>query len=194
MSTPLAALAWEFWGRHRLGLAGVATLVTSFAAYGAIVPMTDLFASVSTIWFAMGLAYVVGVFAYGFEGRLETAESGFPSRRFVLPVRTWVLVGWLVVQGMAVAVGLWCVQSPRLFQTPDARLLSRAAAIARQFASALVQSGVVATWTSRIWDTSAVLATDSALGSMLHALAGYDAQPPGLQVLFYVGAQPLSSA
>ena len=53
---------------------------------------------------------------------------------------------------------------------------------------------MVATWTSPIWDTSAVLATDSALGSMLHALAGYDAQPSGLQVLFYVGALLLISA
>jgi hypothetical protein len=50
---------------------------------------------------------VVGVFAYGFEGRLETAESGFPARLFVLPVRTWTLVAGPMAQGITVAVLLW---------------------------------------------------------------------------------------
>lgn len=33
-----------------------------------------------------------------------------------------------------------------------------------------------------------MLASDSALGSVLHAIAGYDAQPTALQLTFYVGA------
>ena len=31
MHSPAAALAWEFWGRHRLGLSGVVALVAAFA-------------------------------------------------------------------------------------------------------------------------------------------------------------------
>lgn len=107
MHSPAAALAWEFWGRHRWGLAGAAAVVAGFAAYCAAVPVSGQFASVSSIWFMMALCYVIGVFAYGFEARLETAESGFPGRLFVLPVRTWVLVGWPMVQGIAVAVLMW---------------------------------------------------------------------------------------
>src|SRR5262245_18826605 len=109
MNSPALALAWEFWRRHRLGLAGVAVVVGGFAAYGAAVPMSAAFAAASSIWFVMALCYVVGVFAYGFEARLEAAESGFPARLFVLPVRTWVLVGWPMLQGMAVAVAMWLV-------------------------------------------------------------------------------------
>lgn len=107
MTAAPTALAWEFWARHRIGLAAMAMLVASFAIYGAVVPMTELFASISSIWFVMGLFYVVGVFAYGFEGRLESAESGFPARMYVLPVRTWLLVAWPMIQGMATAVLLW---------------------------------------------------------------------------------------
>jgi hypothetical protein len=107
MRSPAVALAWEFWGRHRWGLAGVVALVTGFAAYCAAVPVSRQSASGSSIWFLIALCYVIGVFAYGFEARLETADSGFPARLFVLPVRTSVLVGWPMLQGIAAAVLLW---------------------------------------------------------------------------------------
>src|SRR5205809_5715101 len=107
MHSPALALAWEFWRRHRWGLAGVTSLVALFALASAIVPLSKNLASAHSLWFVMGLCYAIGVFAYGFEGRLETAESGFPVRLFVLPVHTWVLVSGPMLQGMAVAVLLW---------------------------------------------------------------------------------------
>ncbi len=108
MHTPAAALAWEFWGRHRLGAgrsgrAGRGVSLSSAPRRRSLLPKRFI----HSIWFVMGLCYVIGVFAYGFDGRLETAESGFPSRLFVLPVRTRLLVGWPMVQGMATAVLLW---------------------------------------------------------------------------------------
>ena len=69
----------------------MAGLVAAFAVGCAVSPPERTTVLVHTIWFGLGLCYVIGVFAYGFEGRLETAESGFPARLFVLPVRTWVL-------------------------------------------------------------------------------------------------------
>jgi hypothetical protein len=107
MHSPAAALAWEFWGRHRLGLCAVVALVAGSAVYAAAVPLTPTFGFVHTIWFVIALCYVIGVFAYGFDGKLESAESGFPARHFVLPVRTSVLVGWPMLQGMVAAVVLW---------------------------------------------------------------------------------------
>ncbi len=107
MYAPAAALAWEFWWRHRWGFAGAAAVVGGFAAYTAADPPTAQMAMVSTIWFVMALCYVVGVFAYGSEARLETAESGFPARLFVLPVPTWLLVGWPMVLGTTTAVLMW---------------------------------------------------------------------------------------
>jgi hypothetical protein len=107
MRSPAVALAWEFWWRHRWGFAGVAALVAGFAAYCSAAFASAQFASVSSIWFVMGLCYAVGVFSYGFEAKLEAAESGFPTRFFVLPVRTRVLVGLPMVLGVVTTVLLW---------------------------------------------------------------------------------------
>jgi hypothetical protein len=107
MHSPVTALAWEFWGRHRLGLSGVVALVAAFAVTSAVAPMSAQSAPLHSIWFVMGLCYVIGVFAYGFDGKLETAESGFPARLFLLPVRTWALVAWPMLQGVGAAVLLW---------------------------------------------------------------------------------------
>jgi high-affinity iron transporter len=51
-----------------------------------------------------------------------------------------------------------------------------------------MQAGVVQALAEPLWDSSRWLAPDSALGMLLHALAGYEARPTGLQLLFYVAA------
>src|SRR5262245_51500158 len=107
MHSPAAALAWEFWGRHRIGLSLVTLLVAGFAVAGAVSPLSQNSAAAHSVWLVLGLCYVIGVFAYGFEGRLETAESGFPARLFLLPVRTWLLVGWPMLLGAVTAVAFW---------------------------------------------------------------------------------------
>jgi high-affinity iron transporter len=38
---------------------------------------------------------------------------------------------------------------------------------------------------NRIWDSSAILSNGSLVGKTLHTLVGYDAQPAGMQLLFY---------
>ena len=37
-----------------------------------------------------------------------------------------------------------------------------------------------------LWDSSELLSQSSALGTLLHGLVGYDAQPAGMQIVFYV--------
>jgi hypothetical protein len=39
-----------------------------------------------------------------------------------------------------------------------------------------------------LWDTSDVLPQTTAVGTLLHALIGYNAQPAGMQTVFYVVA------
>jgi len=107
MHAPAIALASEFWHRHRLGLSGVVALVIAFVIICALNPLSPAVALANSMWFAIGLCYVIGVFAYGFDGKLESAESGFPARLFLLPVRTAALVGWPMLQGALVAVLLW---------------------------------------------------------------------------------------
>ena len=45
---------------------------------------------------------------------------------------------------------------------------------------------LVERWSTPLWDSSAWIAPDSALGTTMHALFGYDAHPSALQLAFYV--------
>ncbi len=135
MQTPAAALVWEFWWRHRWGLGAVGLFVAGTAAAVAASPFQPNTAMVMSDFFAMGLLYTIGVFAYGFEARLEVPDSGFPARLFLLPVRTSALVGWPMLQGVAVAVGLWLawdtfVLHPCGVETPAWWIAAIAAAVA----------------------------------------------------------------
>src|SRR5688500_5588138 len=135
MHSPAAALAWEVWRRHRWGLAGVGAVVLGFALASAVAPLEEQVVTVNSMFFVMGLCYVIGVFAYGFDGRLEAAESGFPARLFVLPVRSGVLVGGPMAQGVAAAVLLWAawdrlVLRPSGVETPGWWALMLAAIVA----------------------------------------------------------------
>jgi high-affinity iron transporter len=49
----------------------------------------------------------------------------------------------------------------------------------------LVQGDVVRPLASPLWDSSSFLPMDSVPGNLLHLLAGYEARPSGMQVLFY---------
>jgi high-affinity iron transporter len=50
----------------------------------------------------------------------------------------------------------------------------------------LIQADWLPSLASPLWDTSWLLKTDSALGATLRVLVGYEAQPTGTQVLFYL--------
>jgi high-affinity iron transporter len=94
------------------------------------------------------------------------------------------LAGGIAV-GALIYLGLSRVPAKRVFAVTNALILLLAASIASQLARALTQAGLVQSWTTPLWDSSGWIAQDSPLGAVLHALAGYDAQPSGLQLLFY---------
>jgi high-affinity iron transporter len=88
--------------------------------------------------------------------------------------------------GVLIYSGLSRIPTRRLFTATNVLIGLLAASIASQLARALAQAGIVEHWTTPLWDSSALLAPDSALGAFLHALIGYDAQPSGVQFAFYV--------
>lgn len=92
-----------------------------------------------------------------------------------------------VAVGSAIYFGLSRVRADHLFKVTNTLIMLLAGAIASQLARALAQAGLVQAWSATVWDSSQVLPTDSPLGVLLHALAGYDAQPSGLQLAFYAG-------
>jgi len=76
----------------------------------------------------------------------------------------------------------------RLFVVTGWLILLLAAGMAGQFARVLIQADVLPALASPLWDTSSLMPDDSALGTLLHALLGYQAQPSATQVLFYFAA------
>ena len=91
-----------------------------------------------------------------------------------------------VLLGLLIYFGLSRVKPQHLFAVTNVLIVVLAAAIASQLARALAQSGLIELWSAPVWDSSRLLATESPLGILLHALAGYDATPSGLQLAFYV--------
>jgi high-affinity iron transporter len=97
------------------------------------------------------------------------------------------LVGGVAL-GALLYFGLSRIPVARVMTVTQALILLVTASVASQLARALMQAGLVQSLAEPLWDSSAWLAPDSALGALLHALAGYEARPTGLQLLFYVGA------
>lgn len=87
--------------------------------------------------------------------------------------------------GLLMYAGLSRIPARRVFDVTNVLIALLAGSIASQLAKALAQAGLVERWTAPLWDSSAALAPDSALGTFLHALVGYDAHPSGAQLAAY---------
>jgi high-affinity iron transporter len=102
-----------------------------------------------------------------------------------------VLLGGLIglLAGSALGVvtyfGLLRIPLRRFFSVTGALLLLLAAGLAGQMAKFLIQADRIPSLATPLWDTSGFLPADSGVGSALHVLIGYEAQPAGMQVIFY---------
>ncbi len=134
-------------------------------------------------------AVVLAVLREGAETVLFVAglATGSPENSHSMLVGASLGIVGGVVLGFMIYFGLSRVKPQNLFAVTNVLILLLTAAIASQLARALAQSGLVNLWASALWDTSAVLQTDSPLGILLRALVGYDARPSGLQLAFYLG-------
>jgi hypothetical protein len=119
MRSPIVALTWQHWWRHRLGLAVVLLALVGAAVLFQALPrdrLSPMHGYVCSLWFVVALVYVAAVFTFGFECNLEGRESGFPARLFTLPVRTGVLVGWPMLQGVTAVTLLWVAWAALVLQ------------------------------------------------------------------------------
>ena len=113
--------------------------------------------------------------ATGGEGGLRTTITGGLGG----------LVAGLLVGGLLYA-GLLRIPLRWFFSLTGALVLLMAASMASQLARFLIQADLLPSLGSPLWDTSDVLSQTTAVGTLLHGLVGYDAQPAGLQVMFYL--------
>jgi len=119
------------------------------------------------------------LFLYGLatssEDGLRTTISGGLSG-----LAAGLLVGGLLYAGLLRVPLRW------FFSITGALVLLLAASMASQAAHFLIQADVLPSLGAPLWDTSNVLSQSTAVGTLLHGLIGYDAQPAGMQVMFYV--------
>jgi len=90
------------------------------------------------------------------------------------------LVGGLLYAGLLRIPLRW------FFSMTGILVLLLAASMASQAARFLIQADLLPSLGAPLWDTSDVLSQTTALGTLLHGLIGYDAQPAGMQIVFYV--------
>jgi high-affinity iron transporter len=119
------------------------------------------------------------LFLYGLatssEDGLRTTIGGGLSG-----LATGLLVGGLLYAGLLRVPLRW------FFSITGILVMLLAASMASQSARFLIQADLLPSLGAPLWDTSDVLSQTTALGTLLHGLIGYDAQPAGMQIVFYV--------
>lgn len=111
------------------------------------------------------------------------AASGGTSNMLLggmLGVAGGVAVGWLLFAGLLRVPLKW------FFTATSALVLLLAAGMAAQAARFLIQADMLPSLASPVWDTSALVSNQSAGGKLLQGLMGYDAQPSGMQLAFFL--------
>ncbi len=95
-------------------------------------------------------------------------------------------IGGGAAVGVTLYLGLLRIPLRLFFTVTSLLVLLLAAGMAAQAARFLVQADLIPPLASPLWDVSSVLPNQSALGTVLHGLIGYDASPSGIQVVFYI--------
>jgi high-affinity iron transporter len=87
--------------------------------------------------------------------------------------------------GFALYAGLLRIPVRHFFGATNAMLMLLAAGLASTAARYLIQANLLPAWGQQLWDSSWLLGNGSLLGQTAHILVGYDAQPSGMQLVFY---------
>jgi len=104
---------------------------------------------------------------------------------------TRVLTGGALGLGLGAAAGIALysgfakIPARWFFTATSGLILVLAAAMASQMAKFLSQADLLPTLAMPVWDSSWLLPNGSPVAAFLRILMGYDAQPLGIQVLFY---------
>lgn len=118
--SPALALGWYIWTRHRRGLSLLGVYWLATMIFGLFMPpgvfesapdgsgppllwMFLVFLSCSSV----PVAYILLIFSFSWQVRLEARESSFPPGLWHLPLPTRALVGWPMLEGSVALVFLW---------------------------------------------------------------------------------------
>jgi high-affinity iron transporter len=137
--------------------------------------------------YALGLVVAIAVLREGSEIVLFLYGIAVASGVGALAMLVGGVVGLIggVAVGALIYFGLLAIPIKRLFTVTSWLILLLAAGMASQGAAFLMQANLLPAFGNNLWDTSAILGERSMLGTLLHVLIGYSAQPAGIQVVFY---------
>lgn len=140
--------------------------------------------SLSALLVVIGLAVLregseVVLFLYGIAAQGE-ANAGSMLLGGALGCVLGALTGLLMYFGLLRIPLRW------FFSVTSGLILLLAAGMAARAAHFLIQADMLPDLVNPLWDTSAIVPQDSRLGVLLQALLGYEAQPTGMQIVFYV--------
>ncbi|NML43839.1 iron permease [Ramlibacter sp. G-1-2-2] len=183
LSVALAMLLWHcIWvAAHAREMAAEARLLGQSVQHGNRRP-----------W-ALLIAVALAVLREGAETVLFVGGALTGTQYGTSSIVGAVLLGMTLGVGAGVLVytGLARIPARHLFAVTNVLIAILAGAIGSQLVKTLAQAGFIERWTAPLWDSSHLLAQDSALGTLLHALVGYDAQPSGAQLASYVAVLAL---
>ena len=107
------------------------------------------------------------------------ASQGAMALGGVIGLVGGVAVGWLLFKG------LLRIPLRYFFSATSGLVLLLAAGMAATSARFLIQANMIPSLKSPIWDTSGFVDNSSMAGKLLQGLLGYDAQPAGMQMVFF---------
>lgn len=138
--------------------------------------------------YAVALLIALAVLREGSETALFLYGLAAASGAGQLSLLSGGLLGLLggIGLGWALYIGLAKIPVRHFFTITGMLILMLAAGMAGQMARFLVQGDVIRPLASPLWDSSSLLPMDSVVGNLMHMLAGYEARPSGMQVVFYV--------
>lgn len=88
--------------------------------------------------------------------------------------------------GAALYFGLLRIPLRHFFSVTGVVILLLASGLAAGAAGFLTQAGLLPSLVDSLWDSSGLISMDSVAGRILHVLVGYQEQPSGLQLLFFL--------
>jgi len=119
------------------------------------------------------------LFLYGISAT-ENSEQSSMLMGGLAGLLAGVTVGFIMYKGLLRIPLRW------FFTATGILVLLLAAGMASQAAHFLIQADLLPSLAQPLWDTSTLLSESSIAGMLMHSLMGYDSQPAGMQVVFYV--------
>ena len=138
----------------------------------------------SAIMLAVGLAVLrEGSESVLFLHGISASEGGQQS---TLYLGALLGIGAGATAGYALYAGLLRIPVRWFFNATAGLVLLMAAGLSAQAAAFLIQADVLQHLTTPLWDSSGFIPPQSIVGVALHSLAGYEPQPSGMQLLFFI--------